>query len=316
MRIGIDLGGTKTEVVALDQKGHTRLRKRLPTPRDDYQSVVQTIAQLVREAEDELGVTCSVGVGIPGTIDGDEGVVKNANLGIINGKPLKCDLSACLGRSVRIMNDATCFALSEAVDGAGAGAKIVFGVILGTGCGGGIVVNGRPLIGHNGIAGEWGHNRLSYPTSAEQPGPACYCGQRGCLETWISGTAFENDYAQHANFRRKAPEIVALAEAGDPLAEQVLQALEGRIARALSQIINIIDPAVIVLGGGLSNINRLYENVPKYWDQWIFSPSPTKTALKKNLHGDSSGVRGAAWLWPCQASGAQSTTPVLIQDEV
>jgi fructokinase len=298
MRLGIDLGGTKTEVIVLDEAGQPLLRRRIPTQRENYESVLNTIITLVTEAEAEVNTTCSVGVGIPGTIDSELEVIKNANLTVLNGNPLGKDLAARLDRPVRIMNDANCFALSEAVDGAGAGAPVVFGVIVGTGCGGGIIINGQPLLGLNGLSGEWGHNRLNDPTEAEIPGHPCYCGKTGCVETWISGTAFENDYERRSGTRLKGLEVVALAESGDEVAEHALRALESRMARALSQIINIIDPNVIVLGGGLSNINRLYDNVPKLWDEWVFSATPAKTALRKNLHGDSSGVRGAAWLWP------------------
>lgn len=301
MRIGIDLGGTKTEVIVIDPSGNETFRKRVPTQRENYQSVVDTIVGLVNETEAELGMKCNVGVGIPGTIDATRQVIKNANLTVLNKNPLQKDLSDRLDRPVRVTNDANCFALSEAQDGAGAGANVVFGVIQGTGCGAGIIIDGKPLVGLNGLSGEWGHNRLNDPTEEEMPGHPCYCGKSGCVETWISGTGFENDYERRAGKRLKGLEIVALAEAGDQIAEEALQALESRMARALSQIINIIDPDVIVLGGGLSNIDRLYDNVPKIWDEWIFSTSPVNTALRKNVHGDSSGVRGAAWLWPADA---------------
>jgi fructokinase len=301
MRIGIDLGGTKTEVIVIDHSGSTLLRKRIPTERDKYENILGTITRLVNEAEAEVKVKCNVGVGIPGTIDAELQTVKNANTTVLNGKPLAKDLSQRLDRKVRVTNDANCFALSEAMDGAGAGAHVVFGVIVGTGCGGGIIVDGKPLTGLNGLAGEWGHNRLNDATAEETPGHPCYCGKHGCVETWISGTGFENDYERRSGTRLKGLEVVAKAEAGDQVAEAAIQALENRMARALSQIINIIDPEVIVLGGGVSNINRLYDNVPKIWDQWIFSNTPVKTALRKNIHGDSSGVRGAAWLWPADA---------------
>jgi fructokinase len=277
------------------------LRKRLPTPTDSYEGILNTITQLVSNAEAEVNVKCNVGVGIPGTIDAEKQIIKNANATVLNGNPLAIDLSERLARPVRVANDADCFALSEAMDGAGAGAHVVFGVIVGTGCGAGIIIDGRPLRGSNGLAGEWGHNRLNDTVEGEQPGPACYCGMRGCVETWISGTGFQNDYERRSGERLKGLEIVAKAEAGDDVAEAALQALESRMARALAQIINIIDPAVIVLGGGLSNVNRLYDNVPQIWDQWVFSNTPVKTVLRKNMHGDSSGVRGAAWLWPADA---------------
>lgn len=298
MRIGIDLGGTKTEIIVIDPSGNETFRRRVPTQRESYQSVIDTIIGLITETEAELGIKCNVGVGIPGTVDAETQAIKNANLTILNGNPLQKDLARLLERPVRVTNDANCFALSEAKDGAGAGAPVVFGVIQGTGCGAGIIIDGKPLAGLNGLGGEWGHNLLNAPTEEELPGTLCYCGKRGCVETWISGTGFEDDYERRTGTRLKGLKVVALAEAGDQVAEAALQALENRMARALAQVINIIDPHVIVLGGGLSNIDRLYDNVPQLWDQWIFSNTPVRTSLRKNIHGDSSGVRGAAWLWP------------------
>ncbi|MEJ2669231.1 MAG: ROK family protein [Gammaproteobacteria bacterium] len=303
MRIGIDLGGTKTEILVIDQHGAEIYRKRIPTERDSYDALLTRLIDLIRETEAHVKAPCTIGIGIPGTVDTKRQVVKNANLTMLNGHPLANDISTALQRPVRISNDANCFALSEASDGAGAGAAVVFGVIVGTGCGAGIIVNGSPLEGLNGLAGEWGHNRLNDTRADETPGPDCYCGQKGCVETWISGTGFEKAYERLSGQRLSGPEILSLSEQGDAIAEQALQDLENRMARALSQIINILDPDVIVLGGGLSNIDRLYDNVPKLWDQWTFSDVPVATSLKKNMHGDSSGVRGAAWLWP--KGGAQ-----------
>jgi fructokinase len=293
-RIGIDLGGTKTEIVALDAaSGIVLYRKRIPTERS-YDGVVRGIRDLVYAAERELGRTCSIGVGIPGTISRETGLVKNANSTWINGRPLDRDLVASLGREVRLENDANCFAVSEARDGAGAGADVVFGVILGTGTGAGIVVNGSCLKGVNGIAGEWGHNPLPWNT---QPGRPCYCGKTGCIETWLSGPAFENDYYETTGERKSAELIAGAAAGNDSRAEAVLSQYIDRLARALAHVINIVDPDVIVLGGGMGKILRLYDAVPAQWGRYVFSDS-VQTKLKPPLFGDSSGARGAAWLWP------------------
>lgn len=278
MRIGIDLGGTKTEVIVLDDAGAERLRERVPTPRGDYAASVATIAALVRAAETKLGAggtapPATVGVGIPGAESRITGLIKNANSTWLIGRPLRADLEAALGRPVRIANDANCFALSEATDGAAAGAEVVFGVILGTGVGGGIVVRGNVLVGPNAIAGEWGHN----PLAGEEEARPCYCGRFNCIETFLSGPA--------------------LAADGGTQDEAALQRFETRLARALAQVINILDPDAIVLGGGVSNLDRLYDRVPRLWGEWVFSDH-VATRLLKNRHGDSSGVRGAAWLWP------------------
>jgi fructokinase len=295
MRIGIDLGGTKIEILALAEDGRVRLRRRVATPQGDYAGTVAAVADLVARAESELGERGTVGVGMPGAESRVTGLIKNANSTCLIGRPLRQDLEAVLGRPVRLANDANCFALSEAVDGAAAGAEVVFGVILGTGCGAGVVVAGRALTGANAIAGEWGHNPLPWPRDPERPGPACYCGQHGCLETWLSGPGLARDFeAGGANLTARA--VAARAEAGDPAAQATLERYEDRLARGLAQVINVLDPDVIVLGGGLSNIARLYHNVPRRWGEYVFSDY-VATRLMPPRHGDSSGVRGAAWLW-------------------
>jgi len=293
LRIGIDLGGTKTEAVALDRaSGAERARRRVPTERGSYDGTIRTIVDLISALESELGQAGSVGIGIPGTISPKTGLVKNANSTWLIGKPFDRDLAAALGRPVRLANDADCFALSEASDGVGMGAPSVFGVILGTGVGGGIVINGRPVAGPNSIAGEWGHNPLPWPEADELPGHYCYCGKNGCIETFLSGPALEREYGEGI----AVPEIARLAAEGDDKAEGVLARYEDRLARALASVINVLDPHVIVLGGGLGNLDRLYQNVPRLWGEYVFSDS-VETRLVKPMHGDSSGVRGAAWLW-------------------
>ena len=264
LRIGVDLGGTKIEAIALDDAREV-FRKRLPTPRGDYPETLFTVKRLVEEAGEG-----SVGIGIPGTLSRVTGLVKNANSTWLIGRPLKEDLERILGREIRVENDANCFALSEAVDGAGKGADVVFGVILGTGVGGGIVVHGKVLVGPNGIAGEWGHNPLPWPSESDLPPRSCYCGRAGCIETYLCGPALERD--------------------GD------LALYEERLARSLATVINILDPDVVVLGGGVSNVEHLYESVPRLWSRYVFSDH-VATRLARNMHGDSSGVRGAAWLW-------------------
>ena len=298
-RIGIDLGGTKTEIIVLADDGEVKLRRRMASPREDYPASVQTICQLVHDAEQELDIKASVGVATPGAISRDTGCIKNANSTWLNGRPLRQDLEENLQRSVRIANDANCFALSEAVDGAAEGAATVFGVIIGTGTGGGIVVNGKPLQGINGIAGEWGHNPLPWPNAQELPGPACYCGKHCCLETWLSGPGFVRDYAREVgeDDQLDAVAIVDLALQGDKVASLCLQRYSERLARGLASVINVLDPEVIVLGGGMSNIQFLYQDVPRLWQQYVFSDT-VHTRLLPPVHGDSSGVRGAAWLWP------------------
>ncbi|MBI3478768.1 MAG: ROK family protein [Nitrosomonadales bacterium] len=334
MRLGIDLGGTKIEIIALDDNGRELLRRRVPTPQGDYYETLQAIAALVRDAEAELGQRGTPGIGTPGTISRATGRLKNSNSIVLNNQPILQDLEALLQRKVKISNDANCFALSEATDGAAAGASVVFGVILGTGVGAGIVVNGQVLTGPNGIAGEWGHNPLPWPEAHELPGPSCYCGKQGCIETFLSGpgmmrlhnkgsvrpepvegmdsacvsTGCACAVGANAPYSHGLPlagttrtevgspaEIVQRAEQGDAACERSLQTYERRLARSLAHVINILDPDVIVLGGGMSNIGRLYANVPKLWGEWVFSDR-VDTRLVKNKYGDSSGVRGAAWL--------------------
>lgn len=297
MRIGIDLGGTKIEALALDDNGNECFRQRIDTPRDDYAATVKAIVDLVTNIETALNTTATVGIGIPGTISPATDLVKNANSTWLIGKPLQKDLQQVLNREVRIANDANCFAVSEATDGAAASAHIVFGVIIGTGTGGGICIDARPLVGANAIAGEWGHNPLPWPKPDELPGAQCYCGQHGCIETFLSGPGLARDHFQHTGATLTAKEIVTLAEQNNPDALHTLARYEDRLARGLASIINIIDPDVIVLGGGMSNTRSLYNNVPKHWGQYIFSDR-IATKLVSPKHGDSSGVRGAAWLWP------------------
>jgi fructokinase len=296
MRIGIDLGGTKIEAIAIDG-AHVLMRRRVSAPRGDYPATVSAVRELVDAIERALSATCTVGIGIPGAISAVTGLVKNANSTWLIGQPLDRDLERALGRPVRVTNDANCFALSEATDGAAQGAHTVFGVILGTGTGGGIVVNGRVLEGRHRIAGEWGHNPLPWPQDAERPGPPCYCGRTGCIETFLSGPGLSATYTAFAGRHADAPEVAALADAGDRAANDALAAYETQLARALASIINVLDPDVIVLGGGVSNIARLYTRVPPLLKPFVFSDS-TDTPIVAARHGDSSGVRGAAWLWP------------------
>jgi fructokinase len=296
MHIGIDLGGTKIEAIALDEGGHTLASKRIPTPQGDYAATIGAIVDLVTGIERELERIGSVGVGIPGAISPATGLVKNANSTCLIGNPLQQHLAQALAREVRVANDANCFAISEATDGAVHGAETVFGVIVGTGTGGAVVVAGHLLTGPNAIAGEWGHNPLPWPRQEELPGAPCYCGKHGCIETWLSGPGFARCYAQATGKMASAEEIVTFALHGEREAEQLLQDYEDRMARALASVINVLDPDVIVLGGGMSNIERLYRNVPKLWGEYVFSDQVV-TRLVPPLHGDSSGVRGAAWLW-------------------
>jgi fructokinase len=300
MRIGIDLGGTKIEGVALDE-GREVARLRVPTPRDDYLATVDAIVSTVREVETCAGATGTVGVGIPGTISPATGLVKNANSVWLIGRPLSDDLTSRLGRPVRIANDANCFAISEATDGAAADADVVFGVILGTGTGAGVVVRGQPLLGANAIAGEWGHNPLPWSDAEDEPAPDCYCGRRGCVETYLSGPAVAAEHHRRSGRSESVAEIVARAAGGDVVATTTVERFVSRTARALAAIVNVLDPDVIVVGGGLSNIDALYERVPRLWNQWVFSAGVgevVRTRLVRARHGDSSGVRGAAWLWP------------------
>ena len=309
MRIGVDLGGTKIEAIALDGSGETLARRRVDTPESDYTGTVKAVADLVLQLEAETGRTGSVGLGLPGAVAPGTGLLKNANSVCLNGKPLQADLEAAMQRPVRLANDADCFALSEATDGAAAGAAVVFGVIVGTGTGGGVVVRGQLLSGPNAIAGEWGHNPLPWPQPEELPGPHCYCGKFGCIETFLSGPGLALDHETVAGEKLDSASIVALTENRDEqgyiAAEATLQRYERRMAKALASVINLLDPDVIVLGGGLSNIRRLYDAVPELWGEYVFSAGVGGEAVRTRLlppkHGDSSGVRGAAWLWPDDA---------------
>lgn len=299
MRFGIDLGGTKIEILALDDGGVERYRVRAPTS-DHYEGIVRGIAELVRAAEAETGEQASVGIGMPGCLSPATGLVKGSNTTFLNGKPLDRDIEAALGRRVRMANDANCFALSEATDGAAAGKRVVFGVILGTGCGGGVVVDGRILEGPHGIAGEWGHTPLPWQVGHENPGPRCWCGRMGCLEVWLAGTGLARDCDGPG--ARDATQIPLRAEAGDEAARAALARHAERLARGLAGVINLLDPDAVVLGGGLSNLDHLYEEVPRLLKPYVFS-DVVHTPILKNRHGDSSGVRGAAWLWPRQPAG-------------
>jgi fructokinase len=294
VRIGVDLGGTKTEAVALGRDGGERFRRRVDTPRGDYDGTIAAIVDLVAAAERETGERGTVGVGMPGSISPATGLVKNANSTWLIGRALHTDLQRALGRPVRVANDANCFALSEATDGAGAGARVVFGVILGTGTGGGIVVDGQVLVGPNAVAGEWGHNALPWPDETEWPGPSCYCGRRGCIETFLSGSGLQLAYSGGGGLT--AREIADAAGSGYDEAVRALDTYARRLAKALATVVNLLDPDAIVLGGGLSNIESLYRRVPELWTDWVFSDR-VDTRLVRARHGDSSGVRGAAWLW-------------------
>lgn len=335
-RVGIDFGGTKTEVIALDgRNGKELFRKRLPSVKD-YQQTLDLFAGLVHEAEQQIGGRATVGMGIPGSVSRDTGLVKNCNAMWVNGRPLKKDIEELLGREVRIQNDANCLAVSEATDGAGAGAGVVFAMIIGTGFGAGIVVNGKPLDGINGIAGEWGHNTLPYPRLyvpqsldhgyakesespqngpvnithdrawGEYPGPLCYCGKAGCQEMFVSGTGFKMDYARVTGEELSTHDIIANAKRGEPKARAAMDRFMDRLARSMSAVMNILDPDVIVLGGGMSNIDEIYTEVPKIWGRYVNSDT-VHTPLRAARHGDSSGIRGAAWLWPMDAQDMKDT---------
>jgi len=303
VRIGIDLGGTKIEALAIDSAGRELARKRIASPRD-YTLTLEAIRALVGEIEAGLGVQARVGIGTPGAVSPATGLVKNANSTELNGHPLVPDLAQALGREVRVANDADCFALSEASDGAGAGRRVVFGVILGTGVGGGLVVDGRLRVGPNAITGEWGHNELPSRTEAALPDTVCYCGRRRCIETYVSGPALATDHARvaAASAALDARRIVALARAGDAQARAAFDRYCRRLASALATVINIVDPDVIVLGGGLSQVDELYPALPPLLGEYVFSDR-CDTPVVRNLHGDSSGVRGAAWLWPAREAG-------------
>jgi fructokinase len=303
LRVGIDLGGTKIEGLALAADGREIARHRIPTPAGDYDATLEAVAALVARLESAAGGRAAVGIGIPGTISPASGLIKNANSVCLIGHALDKDLAQRLARPVRLSNDADCFALSEASDGAGAGARSVFGVILGTGVGGGLVYDGKLIHGPNAIAGEWGHNPLPWPRlwpqGDERPGPACYCGRKGCIETFLSGPGFARDHAL-ATGRQGTPEdIVTAAAGGDAAARDSLDRYIDRLARALATVINIFDPEVVVLGGGMSKVAQLYDEIPRRWGAWVFSDR-VDTRLRPPVHGDSSGVRGAAWLWPAE----------------
>jgi fructokinase len=295
-RIGVDLGGTKIEAAAIDREGRIHLRQRIATPAGDYAGTIAAITSLVQRIEAELASRMTVGIGIPGTLVARTGLVKNANSTWLIDRPLGHDLGAALARPVRLANDANCFALSEASDGAAAGYRSVFGVILGTGVGGGVVIDGRIVVGVNAIAGEWGHNPLPSPRPDELPGTRCYCGRSGCIETFLSGPGLAADHRRHDGMALSGQEIVARAVAGDAACRATLDRYAERLARALGSVINILDPEAIILGGGLSTIAELYEVVPRLWGEFIFSDE-VATKLLPPMHGDSSGVRGAAWLW-------------------
>lgn len=298
LRIGVDLGGTKTEAIALDASGRELARIRVSTEKGDYTATLETVIGLVQKIETHLAQIGTVGIGIPGTIVDETGLVKNANSTWLNGKPLARDLSEALDREVRCANDANCFAVSEAVDGAAQGAEVVFGVILGTGCGGGIVFNGGVHAGPNGLAGEWGHTPLPWPFPDEVPGPACYCGRSGCLETWISGTGFERDFERTFGYPLPGREIVHRMRSGNAEAVSAFARLRDRLARGLAAVVDLLDPTVVVLGGGLSNVHEWYDGELEQAVSGYTFGGGSQTPIRRNLHGDSSGVRGAAWLWP------------------
>ncbi|HUF48049.1 MAG TPA: ROK family protein [Vicinamibacterales bacterium] len=302
MQLGIDLGGTKIAAIVLDRDGRAVWESRALTPRDDYDGTLRAIATLVAAGEAAAGRPCTVGVGTPGAVSPATGVIKNANSTWLNGRSFDADLGQRLGRSVRTANDANCLAMSEAADGAAAGARVVFGAIVGTGVGGGIVVDGRPLVGPNAIAGEWGHNPLPWPADEERPGPACYCGRKGCLETFLSGPGLHADYVRRCGVARGhgSEMVAALVSAGDACAAGTMVVWFDRLARALASVINVLDPDVIVLGGGLSQIGGLYTEVPRLWTRWVFSDI-VATRLVPARFGDASGVRGAARLWPAES---------------
>ena len=297
MRIGVDLGGTKIEIIALDEKGATVLRRRVPTPVGDYSGIVRSIVELVLSAQSRIGPIASVGIATPGALSPQTGLLRNSNSVVLNGKPLDRDIADALGQSVRLENDANCLAISEAVDGAGAGCPVVFGAILGTGVGGGIVIEGRILTGLNRIGGEWGHNPLPWATENERQGHSCYCGKVGCIETFLSGAGLAREYFSLPKKELTAEQIAAAEKAGEPYAVRSLATYKDRLARSLAALVNILDPDVIVLGGGISNIDSLYVGLTELIAQYAFSDG-IKTKVVCAAHGDSSGVRGAAWLWP------------------
>jgi len=297
LRIGIDLGGTKIEAIALADDGKALLRRRVPTPAGDYRAILDAVASLVAATEKELGRDGSIGIACPGAISATTGLIKNSNTTVLIGKPLDRDLATRLGQPMRLENDANCFTLSEAVDGAGTHGRVVFGVILGTGVGGGIVIDRQLVTGHNRVAGEWGHNPLPWPRPDEFPGAQCYCGKSGCIETFLSGSGIARDYCARTGKRLAAEQIVEAAGTGDGEAQKSLEAFRDRLARGLAAVVNMLDPDVIVIGGGLSNIMPLYTALPALVARHAFSDT-IDTPIVRAAHGDSSGVRGAAWLWP------------------
>jgi len=296
IRIGIDLGGTKIEGIALSESGDELFRQRVATPQGDYRATLQSIVDLIRQIESSSGEQGSIGIGTPGSLSPASGLLRNSNSVCMNGKPVLTDLQDMLHREIRMANDANCFALSEATDGAAKDAAVVFGVIVGTGTGAGVVIDKNVLLGANAVAGEWGHNPLPWPGDSELPGASCYCGKLGCIETWLSGPGLIRDHEMHNNEFLDPETLDNKARFGDEDAIETFQRYENRMARSLAHVINILDPDVIVLGGGMGNIKRLYENVPAIWGDYVFS-DVVNTRLLAPLHGDSSGVRGAAWLW-------------------
>jgi fructokinase len=297
VRIGVDLGGTKIEIIALDDNGSPVVRRRVPTPAGDYSGTIRAIAELVRSAQSQIDASATVGIATPGALSPQTGLLRNSNSVVLNGKPLDRDIAHALAQSVRLENDANCLAISEAVDGAGAGCRVVFGAILGTGVGGGIVIEGRILTGLNHVGGEWGHNPLPWATENERPGYRCYCGKHGCIETFLSGAGLTREYFSLSQKEIPAEQIAAAEEAGEPYAIRSLAIYKHRLARSLAALVNILDPDVIVLGGGISNINSLYDGLPQLIERHAFSDA-IRTRVVRAAHGDSSGVRGAAWLWP------------------
>ena len=297
MRIGVDLGGTKIEIIALGDDGATALRRRVQTPVTDYAGTVRTIAELVQSVQSQIGTSATVGIATPGALSPQSGLLRNSNGVVLNGKPLDQDITSALGQPVRLENDANCLAMSEAADGAGAGSRVVFGAILGTGVGGGMVVDGKILTGLNRIGGEWGHNPLPWATDSEHPGYKCYCGKCGCIETFLSGAGLTREHFSSSQKEFPAERIAAAEQAGEPHAVRALATYKNRLARSLAAVVNILDPDVIVLGGGISNIDMLYTGLPEFIGEHVFSDG-IRTRVVRAAHGDSSGVRGAAWLWP------------------
>jgi fructokinase len=301
VRIGVDLGGTKIEIIVLDGDGAAVLRRRVPTPVADYSATVRAIAALVRSAQSQIGVLASVGIATPGALSPQTGLLRNSNSVVLNGKPLDRDIAEALEQPVRLENDANCLAISEAIDGAGAGCPVVFGAILGTGVGGGFVIEGRILTGLNRIGGEWGHNPLPWATKSERPGYRCYCGKHGCIETFLSGAGLAREYFSLSQNELLAEQIAEAEQSGEPDAVRALSTYKHRLARSLAALVNVLDPDMIVLGGGISNVETLYAGLPELIAQYAFADG-IRTRVVRAAHGDSSGVRGAAWLWPINKS--------------